>query len=148
MTRKLPEIQLRAAPKYVDYYKKRVAEGEGERLRKPIHAVEARDFLLFQILQVMTAPFLAMVIFASMAPESTLSAVVIGFGAGFASEPLLLRLRQMIDQLAGLTPGEASAPPEAEDVEQEETPTTPETEDEDPKAAAKKAVVVARQGEA
>ncbi|UWQ74407.1 hypothetical protein [Leisingera sp. M658] len=142
MTRKLPEIQLRAAPAYRKTYKARIGEFEDHGLKRPISALEARDFLLFQILQVMTAPFLAMVIFASIEPESTVSAVVIGFGAGFASEPLLLRLRRMIDQLAGLS-FEAqtdSAQADQEAAPDEEPPATAP----DPGHAAANAVSAAR----
>jgi len=104
MTRKLPEIQLRAAPRYEKFYFDRVRARTEGKLQTPLIAVQARDFILFQILQVVTAPFLAMVVYSSFEVKSTAAAVLIGFGAGFASEPLLLRLRKAIDRLAELDP--------------------------------------------
>jgi len=140
MTRKLPEIQLRAAPGYQNFYASQVKAGLGDRLRTPIQAVQARDFLLFQILQVVTAPFLAMVAYASIEPESVASAVAVGFGAGFASEPLLLRLRNAIDNLAGLDP-QAQAENARKGLEAKtDVPGPP-----DPDEAAATAVNVARQ---
>ncbi|WP_372574961.1 hypothetical protein [Ruegeria jejuensis] len=127
MTRKLPEIQLRAAPGYESFYRTKVQGKVANRLSVPIKPEQARDFLIFQILQVMTAPFLAMVVFASFEPESTAAAVIIGFGAGFASEPLLLKLRQAIDHFAGLTPKQDAQTEEA--LISEETNTEQESDD-------------------
>ncbi len=103
MTRKLPEIQLRAAPGYRGYYLEEVAGDPraSEHLHVPIATVQAREHILFQILQVITAPLIALVAYSAIAPESTAAAVVIGFGAGFASEPILLQLRKASDALAG-----------------------------------------------
>ncbi|MEM1362791.1 MAG: hypothetical protein AAGF94_13910 [Pseudomonadota bacterium] len=104
MTRRLPEIQMLAAPSYREkvYEEKfeKWKKGLIERPREPIETVEARDLVIFQILQVITAPFLAMVVYASLEPDTAIGVVLIGFGAGFASEPLLMMLRKLIDRLA------------------------------------------------
>lgn len=104
MTRRLPEIQMLAAPSYHEkvYEEKfeKWKKGLVARPRAPIETVEARDLVIFQILQVITAPFLAMVVYASLEPDTAIGVVLIGFGSGFASEPLLLMLRKLIDRYA------------------------------------------------
>ncbi|WP_108259101.1 hypothetical protein [Mangrovicoccus ximenensis] len=112
MTRKLPEIQKRAAPAYEMEYRQHLGrDGKNEEgWLRPITPVEGRDMLIFQILQVITAPLLAIVAYSSIEPESVTAAVLIGFGSGFASEPLLLYLREKIDAVIQKRAKEAKIP--------------------------------------
>ena len=82
MTRRVPEYQRRAA----DPYDSMTPE-------------QAREYLVFQIMQLVSAPLVAITIYHIFAPTSRATAIVLGFISGFASEPLLLGLRALAEKL-------------------------------------------------
>ena len=61
---------------------------------------EARENLVFQIMQVVSAPLIAVTAFAIVKPASIAEAVVVGFGSGFASEPILLMIRGLVEKIS------------------------------------------------
>ena len=61
---------------------------------------EAREKLVFQIMQVVSAPLIAVTAFAIVKPASLTEAVVVGFGSGFASEPILLMIRSLVEKIS------------------------------------------------
>ena len=100
LTRRLPEYQRQAA---------------GDSTEKPdsssqprISTVRARELVIFQIMQVFTAPLIAIVAFAVFNPDTVLAGALLGFLSGFASETILLRLRATADALSGQGNGQPS----------------------------------------
>ena len=59
-------------------------------------------------MQVFTAPLIAVTTYYIILPDTPLKSVVLGFGSGFASEPILLMIRAMVDKLRPAT----AAPPQ------------------------------------
>jgi len=86
MSRRLPELQRRAA---YSFHKDRKEEDPD-----PISSIEAREKIVFQIMQVLAAPLIAIVAFAAFEPDTVTAAVLIGFASGFPSEAILMKLRQ------------------------------------------------------
>ncbi len=82
MTRRVPEYQ-------------RDAFG----LHETLSNARARENLVFQIMQVFSAPLVVMTAYYLFAPESRASTVLLGFASGFASEPILLAIRGLADKL-------------------------------------------------
>ena len=91
MTRRLPEIQKRAAKSYT-------ANGNGQ--EKALSSIEAREKVVFQIMQVLAAPLIAVAAFAIFEPDSLTAGALIGFGSGFASEAILKKIRQASQTIA------------------------------------------------
>ncbi|TVZ41244.1 hypothetical protein P886_0587 [Alteromonadaceae bacterium 2753L.S.0a.02] len=60
-------------------------------------AYKIRDRIIFQVLQVVSAPLIALVAFHLFAPASTVSAVSLAFISGFASEAILIKIRELSD---------------------------------------------------
>src|SRR5260370_33598846 len=87
MTRRVPEYQRRALDS-----------------RDPLTNAEAREYLVFQIMQVITAPLIAVTAYYVYHPGTPVESVVLGFASGFASEPILLMIRALVDKL---TPAQA-----------------------------------------
>lgn len=92
MTRRVPEYQRRAMS-----------------AQDPFTNQQARESLVFQIMQVASAPLIAITAYYIVNPSTNLTSVVLGFGSGFASEPILLMIRGLVEKLS---PG-GSAPPAA-----------------------------------
>lgn len=90
MTRRVPEYQRRAMDS-----------------QDVLTNAEARESLVFQIMQVFTAPLIAVTTYYIILPDTPLKSVVVGFGSGFASEPILLMIRALVDKLRPAT----EAPP-------------------------------------
>jgi hypothetical protein len=88
MTRRVPEYQRQAMS-----------------LQDSLTNQQAREYLVFEIMQVISAPLIAIVAYYIVSPDSTTWAVVLGFGSGFASEPILLMIRALVEKL---TPAEAA----------------------------------------
>ena len=86
MSRRLPEIQSQAAHSVQ-------SSGKG------ISAIVARERVIFQIMQVLAAPLIAVTAFATLEPDTITAAALIGFTSGFASEAVLVKLRQASDAL-------------------------------------------------
>ncbi|TVQ87198.1 MAG: hypothetical protein EA400_11680 [Chromatiaceae bacterium] len=88
LTRRIPE------------YQKQSEEGYVAQPGKPFLTPSLlREYLVFQIVQFMSAPFLATVAFFLIKPPDVATTVLLAFGAGFASEPILLWVRAAIEKL-------------------------------------------------
>ncbi len=90
MSRRVPEIQRGAA-----------ASAKQEDPEQAISAIEARERVVFQIMQVLSAPLIAITGFAAFEPDTMTAAVLIGFISGFASETILKKLRQAGEAVVG-----------------------------------------------
>src|SRR5262245_27444858 len=82
MTRRVPEYQRRAMDAH-----------------DPLTNDEAREYLVFQIMQLFTAPLLAVTAYYVFNPSTSQQTVVLGFASGFASEPILVMIRALVDKL-------------------------------------------------
>jgi len=82
MTRRVPEYQRRAMDAH-----------------DPLTNDEAREYLVFQIMQLFTAPLLAVTAYYILNPSTSQQTVVLGFASGFASEPILVMIRALVDKL-------------------------------------------------
>ena len=60
---------------------------------------ELRESLVFQMIQFLSAPFLAVVTYYMLKPDTTAATVTLAFAAGFASETILLWVRGAINKL-------------------------------------------------
>ena len=87
MTRRVPEIQRRAMDQ-----------------QDPFDNVEARENLVFQMMQMATAPLIAITAFYILKPDTVTTSVVLAFASGFASEPILLAIRNQVDKLTPAAP--------------------------------------------
>src|SRR5215472_13755096 len=90
MTRRVPEYQRRAMDS-----------------QDSLSNVQARENLVFQIMQVLSAPLIAITVYYMVKPDTPLTSVVLGFGSGFASEPILLMIRSLVEKLS---PAQAAGP--------------------------------------
>lgn len=86
MSRRLPEIQRQAAHSVQ-------STGKG------ISPIVARERVVFQIMQVWAAPLIGVTAFATLEPDTVTAAALIGFTSGFASEVVLVKLRQASEAL-------------------------------------------------
>lgn len=91
LSRRIPEIQKRSEPDF---------PGTSDQTR--LILCEAREQVVFQIMQLIAAPFIAICSFAMFEPKSTPTAIALAFGSGFASETILLMIRGIVE---GLRPG-------------------------------------------
>ena len=90
MTRKVPEYQRRTLdPKDL------------------LTNAQAREYLVFQIMQVLSAPLIVVTAYYLFAPANPGQSVLLGFASGFASEPLLLAIRSLAEKLK---PAETAVP--------------------------------------
>ncbi|MEI7714015.1 MAG: hypothetical protein WCI94_21450, partial [Rhodospirillales bacterium] len=83
MTRRVPEYQRRAMS-----------------ADDPLTNVEVRERLVFQVMQVVSAALIAVTAFSIVKPVSISEAVIVGFGSGFASEPILLTIRGLVEKIS------------------------------------------------
>jgi Carboxypeptidase regulatory-like domain len=88
LTRRVPEYQKQAADDYV-------ATENAPKLRP--HRL--REYLIFQMVQFISAPFVAVVAYYVVAPTAMSATVALGFAAGFASEAVLLMIRAAVDKI-------------------------------------------------
>jgi hypothetical protein len=74
---------------------------------------KVREMLVFQLMQVISAPLIAITAYYMVNPASMTTSVVISFGSGFASETILTAIRTMVDKLndAMSQPGQPPTPP-------------------------------------
>jgi Carboxypeptidase regulatory-like domain len=98
LTRRVPEYQKQAADDYV-------ATANAPKLRP--HRL--REYLIFQIVQFISAPFIAVVAYYVVAPTAMSATVALGFAAGFASEAILLMIRAAVDKIKPAGVQETSA---------------------------------------
>ncbi|WP_176060958.1 hypothetical protein [Paraburkholderia sp. BCC1876] len=88
LTRRIPELQKRSEPAYI---------GTDDEPNLDFRTV--REAVVFQIMQLVTAPFVAMVAFYAIAPNSAASGIAVGFLSGFSSELVLLQIRGVVEGL-------------------------------------------------
>ncbi len=93
LTRRLPEYQKRASPEYA------ATETEAK-----LSQHEFREYLVFQMVQFISAPLIAILAYYLIAPSTTQAAVALAFTAGFASESILLMVRAVAEKLAPTSP--------------------------------------------
>jgi hypothetical protein len=102
MGRKLTEFQERATDNYRRNYDTSAAGRDGT--NPPLSREAARDMLVFQNIQVLTAPGIAVLAYAWVRPEQQAVTVILAFAAGFSSEVFLMAVRGIVDQVIGLGP--------------------------------------------
>ncbi len=101
LVRKLPEFQLRALPSYREEFLKQ-PEANRDPKKNPIPPAEAREFVIFQVVQVATALPIAFLAYAWAKPDDLAEAAVLGFAAGFSSELFLMAIRGVVDRAIGV----------------------------------------------
>jgi hypothetical protein len=83
MTRRVPEFQRRMTP------------GDPEFMTFDT----AREAMVFQIMQVVSAPLIAIATYYVVDPNSRASTIVLAFASGFSSETILLLIRAALEKL-------------------------------------------------
>lgn len=89
LTRRVPEYQKRSSLSYVGTEKE-------PRLDPPT----TREYLVFQIVQFISAPFIAAVAYYLVSPETRAVGVAVGFTSGFGSEAILLMIRGVVEKVS------------------------------------------------
>ena len=92
LTRRVPEYQKRSSCNYV-----------GNTIESHVSLLEAREFVVFQMMQLLSSPFLAMVAYYAVAPQSVATAVGLAFASGFSTESVLLLMRGVVNGLQPAT---------------------------------------------
>ncbi len=101
LSRRIPEYQRRTDESY----------GAIPHANEPkLAPFEAREHVVFQIMQLVSAPFLALATWYIVSPSTLASAAVLAFGTGFASEPILLMIRGMVEGIRPAATRPASPP--------------------------------------
>jgi hypothetical protein len=113
MTRRLPEYQRRATHSYQAEYEKSLSQSQvsGPPLKPPLEPHTVREYVVFQIMQTLSAPLIAATAYSLIDPSSQAAIVTIGFGAGFASEPILIQLRKLAERFGAESYDATVAPP-------------------------------------
>lgn len=91
MTRRVPEYQRQVAL----YQKKE----EGTAEVHEISSEDAREFMVFQLMQVVSAPVIAITAYYIIVPQTPAVSIVLGVVSGFAAETVLVALRAFADKL-------------------------------------------------
>jgi hypothetical protein len=99
LTRRIPEYQKQSEPGYIPTTD-----------APALTSWEARENVVFEIMQLVTAPFIAMVAFYAFAPSTTASGVTLAFLSGFSSSLVLLQLRGMLEGLYPASTAKISQP--------------------------------------
>ncbi len=94
MARRVPEYQRRALDTSYD----------------SLSPAKAREELVFQIVQVVSAPLIAITAYNVLTPESRAGTVALAFTSGFSSEAILMAIRSFSDHLIGTEKPAASQP--------------------------------------
>ena len=92
MTRRVPEFQRRLSP------------GDPEYLTYD----QAREGLVFQIMQVASAPLIVLTAYYVVDPGSRATTIVLSFASGFSSETVLLMIRALLEKLRPAAPTPAA----------------------------------------
>lgn len=79
-------------------------------LHKTLSNARARENLVFQIMQVFSAPLIVVAAYYLLAPDTRTTSVLVGFASGFASEPILLSIRGLADKLRPAKNGASAGP--------------------------------------
>lgn len=88
LSRRIPEIQKRADPNF-----------PGTSTQSRLMLYEAREQVIFQIMQLVSAPFIAICSFHVIEPSSQTTTVALAFACGFASETILLMIRSVVEKI-------------------------------------------------
>ncbi|MGH8532625.1 MAG: hypothetical protein ACREV1_07835 [Gammaproteobacteria bacterium] len=109
MTRRVPEYQMRVTEANGIHIRNKQLVGRSK--REPISFARARELMVFQIMQVVSAPMIALTAYYLILPDTRTTSVVIAFVSGFASETILRLLRGAADGLtAKLDAAKTDAP--------------------------------------
>lgn len=92
LTRRLPELQKQAGSEHI-----------ATEQQPKLSQYEFREHLIFQMVQFISAPFLAILAYYLIEPGNTTNAVVLAFTAGFASETILLMVRSIANKITPQT---------------------------------------------
>ncbi|MEI5996300.1 carboxypeptidase regulatory-like domain-containing protein [Paraburkholderia bengalensis] len=95
LARRIPEYQKRCADDYMPTLK-----------QSKLSSVQVREVVVFQIMQLVSTPFIAVVAFYIFTPNTMTSAIGVAFLSGFSSELTLLQVRGVIE---GLQPHSTSS---------------------------------------
>ncbi|MGK0513101.1 hypothetical protein [Rheinheimera aquimaris] len=97
MARKLPEFQRRVSSSYHQHYKYWLAQNP--ELALPMSGAYARETIVFQVVQVLCAPGVAIIAFSWAKPEEIGANIVLAFAAGFSSEMFLMAVRSVVERM-------------------------------------------------
>jgi len=89
LTRRVPEFQLQASNQY----------NENDPSKPKLEPHRLREYLVFQIVQFISAPLIAVVAYYLISPDNIATSVAIAFTAGFSSEAILHMIRTLIDKI-------------------------------------------------
>ena len=98
LSRRIPEFQKRSSPEYTTTSTLPALA--------PMLPYEAREAVVFQIMQMLSAPFIAITAYWVIAPASIAASIGLAFVSGFSSETILLLIRGVVD---GIRPQSAPA---------------------------------------
>lgn len=101
ISRKVPEYQRRV---FFDSVRKLKILKEGE---TPLSPEVIREYLVFQILQFLYAPFVAIVAYYAVKPAGAAGSVALGFVSGFSSPAVLLLINGALERATGLETAKA-----------------------------------------
>lgn len=100
MTRRVPEYQRRVWCWFINPKHSECEDAQGNPIAPDCDEREGsleppcvREYLVFQLMQVGSAPLIAVTAYYVFSPDGTAAAAVLGFASGFASETILLRIR-------------------------------------------------------
>ncbi|MBX3617538.1 hypothetical protein [Nitrosomonas sp.] len=96
LTRRLPELQKQVSDEHI-----------ATKHQSHLTQYEFREHLIFQIVQFISAPFLAILAYYLIEPSNLTNSVALAFTAGFASETILLMVRSVANKI---TPGSTDGP--------------------------------------
>lgn len=83
LTRRVPEYHRRVGPNCIS----------------PLSREEAREYMIFQLMQVLSAPLIATAAYYLIDPGSRATSVAVAFISGFSSETILLWIRNIVTKL-------------------------------------------------
>ena len=98
MVRRLPEFQHRSLLSYPAEYAALVADPKAEP-RPPLSFGQARDYVVFQMIQVASAPVIGVVAYAWAKPQEIPATTLLAFAAGFSSDVFLLAIRSIAERI-------------------------------------------------
>ncbi len=93
MTRRVPEYQRQVYLYMKQSDEKKSAESDA------ISCEDAREFMVFQLMQVVSAPIVAITAYYIIVPQTPAVSIVLGVISGFAAETVLVALRAFADKL-------------------------------------------------
>ena len=125
MARRMPEYQKRGSKRYHQEFQYREKMGLANAADpKPLDPTEVREYVVFQVLQVFSAPLVALTAYSLITPGEPATVVILAFASGFSTEAVLLLIRRGVSrigssskpnvvgdkQVAGLAKGSKSVP--------------------------------------